>query len=278
MILIAQISDLHLVPEGTLCYGRVDTNELARRTVAAVNRLETRPDAVVVTGDVIETAKAEDYAVAKDILGRLEMPFYPISGNHDNSTGLKSAFSEIEFADTTFPDRLCYAVDIGHIRLVALDSSIPRAPHGVLSSGQLSFLDRELTAAGDRPAMIAVHHPPIRTGNRTMDRFALADPAEFAAVVSRHPNVQRILCGHCHRTVVGSFAGTTIVVAPATGHQLELALDRDDTFGYNLEPPAFLLHRWNDADGLTTQLAMVDRYPGPYPFAWDRTSAPSDKD
>ena len=275
MILIAQISDLHLVSQGARCYGTVDTNELAKRSVSAINRLKTRPAAVIVSGDIIDTAKAADYAVARKILGQLEVPFYPVSGNHDHSVGLKAAFPDHAFAASPLPDRLCYAADIGAIRLVTLDSSVPRAPHGALSDAQLSFLDHELSAADDRPAVIAVHHPPIAIGHPSMDRFALADPAELAAVVSKHPNVLCILCGHCHRAVFGVFAGTRVVIGPATGHQIELALDGDDTFGFNLEPPAFFLHRWTEANGMTTQLAFVERYPGPYPFAWSNANKPS---
>jgi 3',5'-cyclic AMP phosphodiesterase CpdA len=269
MILIAQISDLHTVSEEARCYGVVDTNELARRAISAINRLKTPPDAVIVTGDIIDTAKTEDYTVARDILGRLEMPFFPVSGNHDLSAGLKVAFVNRPFAASPSPDRLCYAADIGAIRLVTLDSSVPRAPHGALSEEQLSFLDHELSVARNRPAVIAVHHPPIATGHTSMDRLGLRDPTGFAAVVRRHPNVLRILCGHCHRGIFGSFAGTIVAIAPAVGHQIELALDGDETFGFNLEPPSFLLHRWTETEGMTTQVAVVERYPGPYPFVWD---------
>lgn len=267
MILIAQISDLHLVSEGSRCYGLVDTNELAKRAISAINRLKTRPTAVIVTGDIIDTAVAADYSVARDILGRLEMPFYPVSGNHDLSLDLKAAFTN-RFAASPLPDRLCYAADIGDVRLVALDSSVPRAPHGALSHEQLSFLDHELTIAAARPAVIAVHHPPMTMGNRSMDKFRLRESTDLADVVARHPNVLRIICGHCHRAIFGSFAGTMVAVAPAVGHQIELALDGDDTFGFNLEPPSFLLHRWTEAEGMTTQVAVVERYPGPYPFSW----------
>jgi len=278
MILIAQISDLHLVSEGKRCYGLVDTNELARRAVDAINRLNRRPDAVVVSGDIIDTAKAADYAVAQDILGELEMPFFPLSGNHDHSTGLKAAFSDHPFSASSVPDRLCYGADVGAIRLVVLDSSVSRAPHGELSEAQLSFLEQELSASNGRPAVVAVHHPPIPTGNRSMDKFGLRRPSELAAVISRHSNVLRILCGHCHRGVLGSFAGTMVAIAPAASHQLELALDGDDTFGFNLEPPAFFLHRWTRAHGMTTQFAMVERYPGPFPFPWEKPSNPPSRE
>lgn len=160
MILIAQISDLHIVSKGARCCGLVDTNELARRAVNAINRLKRRPDAVVVSGDIIDTAKAADYAVAQEILGQLEIPFFPVSGNHDLSTGLKAAFSDRSFSASPIPDRLCYGTHVGAIRLVTLDSSVPRAPYGELSAAQLSFLDRELSSANGRPAVVAVHHPP----------------------------------------------------------------------------------------------------------------------
>ena len=269
MVLIAQISDLHLVAEGTRCYGAVDTNALALRAVEAVNRLQTRPDAVIVTGDIIDTAREQEYKIARDILERLQMPFFLLSGNHDDTPGMKRVFAGHAFVASGSPDRLYYATDIGTVRLIALDSSVPGASHGEISPAQLEFLDRELVASQGRPAVVAVHHPPIPTGNRWMDAIGLSAPSAFADVVARHGNVSRILCGHSHRTIIGDFAGTTVAIAASTGHQLELSLDGDDTFGFNLEPPNFLLHRWTESCGMTTQTALVDRFPGPYPFVWD---------
>lgn len=269
MVLIAQISDLHLVAEGTRWYGAVDTNALARRAVEAVNRLRTRPDAVIVTGDIIETAREQEYAIAREILAELQMPFFLLSGNHDDTPGLKRVFAEHAFAASGPPDRLFYATDIGRVRLIVLDSSVPGASHGEISTAQLAFLDRELVANPGRPAVVAVHHPPIPTGNQWMDAIGLSSPSAFADVIARHGNVSRILCGHSHRTIIGDFAGTTVAIAASTGHQLELSLDGDDTFGFNLEPPTFLLHRWTESCGMSTQTAVVDRYPGPYPFVWE---------
>jgi 3',5'-cyclic AMP phosphodiesterase CpdA len=266
MTLIAQISDLHLVPRGTLCCGYVDTNAHAERAVEAVNRLIPRPDAVVVTGDVIETTREDEYEIARDILARLEMPFYLLSGNHDSSAALKRVFRGHGFASSGPPDRLTYAADIGRIRLIVLDSSVPGASHGAISTEQLAFLDRELVAAEDRPSLVALHHPPIATGHKFMDSIGLRDPSQLAEVIGRHRNVVRVLCGHCHRTVVSAFAGTIVSIAPSTAHQLELALDGENDLAFTLEPPAFLLHRWSETEGMATHQVMVERFPGPYPF------------
>ena len=33
-----------------------------------------------------------------------------------------------------------------------------------------------------------------------------------------------------------------------------------------LEPPGFLLHRWQPQQGMTTHLCAIGDYPGPWPF------------
>ena len=42
-MLIAQISDLHFLPEGTLAFGRVDTAGCLARAIAHLNALDPRP-------------------------------------------------------------------------------------------------------------------------------------------------------------------------------------------------------------------------------------------
>ena len=58
---IAQISDLHIKPPGSLAYGRVDTAAALERCVAALNAFRPRPDFVVISGDLADTPTAEEY-------------------------------------------------------------------------------------------------------------------------------------------------------------------------------------------------------------------------
>jgi hypothetical protein len=101
-----------------------------------------------------------------------------------------------------------------------------------------------------------------------MDSIGLLEPSGLAEVIARHRNVVRILCGHCHRAVTSTLAGAIVSLAPSTAHQIDHALDDDDRLAFNLEPPAFLLHRWTEAEGMATHHLMVDRFPGPFPFDW----------
>ncbi|HTZ76948.1 MAG TPA: phosphodiesterase, partial [Stellaceae bacterium] len=123
-----------------------------------------------------------------------------------------------------------------------------------------------LAAAPNQPTLVMMHHPPFATGIAHMDVHALKEPAGFAAVIARHPQVERILCGHLHRTIDHRFAGTIAGTAPSTAHQLVLDLDPAAPAEFTFEPPGYQLHWWRDGIGLVSYTAIFGDWPGPYPF------------
>jgi 3',5'-cyclic AMP phosphodiesterase CpdA len=82
-MLIAQLSDMHLRAEGQLLYDRIDTAAYLERAVAHVLTLDPRPDVVIMTGDLVEAGKPEEYARLRRLIAPLPMPVYVIPGNHD---------------------------------------------------------------------------------------------------------------------------------------------------------------------------------------------------
>jgi len=60
-VLIAQISDLHVKPEGALAYRRVDTARALARCVKELNRFTPRPHLVVISGDLVDIPSKEAY-------------------------------------------------------------------------------------------------------------------------------------------------------------------------------------------------------------------------
>ncbi|MEI2385911.1 phosphodiesterase [Breoghania sp. JC706] len=266
MTLIAQITDLHLKPRGLACYRVSETNMLAERAVEALCALDPAPDAVVVTGDIADQGDPREYVVAREILSRLPMPVYLLSGNHDHSAQLKEAFPGYPGLDQGPADRLRYAVTIGDVRLVALDSSVPGAGHGELGPEQLAWLDETLAAKPDIATIVAVHHPPVLTGIHHMDAINLRDGAAVADIVAKHAHVERIICGHDHRGIVATCGGKVVTIAPGVAHQVVLALKDDAPAQFNFEPPAYYLHHWSAEAGLVTHTAYVEKADGPYPF------------
>lgn len=259
-MLLCQISDPHVVRENTLAYGRIDTPRMLERCVRKVLALPRRPDAVVATGDLTDHAQADEYGTLRELLQPLmdAMPVYLAVGNHDDRDALRAAFPEHRHlaGEAGFVQ---YTVDDLAVRLVVLDTLIPGAPGGRLCERRLAWLNRTL-AASSRPTIVAQHHPPLATGISVMDAMALADPADEAAIIARHPHVERIICGHYHRNVQARFAGTVASVCPSSAHQLVLDLVPGADIRFTFEPSAFHLHLWNGAQ-LITHTQLVEDYP-----------------
>ena len=263
MTLIAQLTDLHVRPEGVPAYRVVETNMLAERAVRRVAALRPAPDAVIVTGDLTDCGLPAEYELLAAMLARLPMPVHAIPGNHDRREVMAEHLPGTKVHDGFVQ----YAATIGGVRLVMLDTVVPGAGHGELCRRRLDWLDATLAADTATPTLIGMHHPPFACGMH-MDAIALRDPARFAAVIARHPQVARITCGHHHRTVVGQVAHAIAMIVPGTAHQVELDLAGGPE-AITLEPPAFALHRWTAADGFASHVALVESYPGPFPFLSD---------
>ena len=257
-MLLCQISDPHVVERGTLAYGKVDTPRHLERCVRKILALPRRPDAVIATGDLVDTGTAEEYGLLGEILAPLDMPLYLAVGNHDDRQALRAAFPKHTYlaGEDGFVQ---YVVDDFAVRLVVLDTLIPRRPGGMLCERRLAWLDRTL-AASDRPTIVAQHHPPFPTGLSFMDRMSLADPAAEAAVVSKYRHVERVICGHHHRTSQARFAGTVASICPSTAHQLMLDLVPGADIRFTFEPSGFQLHLW-DGSQLVSHTGVVEDYP-----------------
>lgn len=265
-MLICQLTDLHMRPEGLPAYRVVETNMLTERAFRAVAALDPRPDAVVITGDLTDCGLASEYTLFLQLLRRhLAIPVFVIPGNHDRRGALREVLAALPGV-TSDPEFVQYAVDDYPVRLVMLDTLVPGAPHGELCASRLAFLERTLEQQPEKPTIIAMHHPPFTCGIEHMDRINLRNAADFAAVIAVHAQVERIICGHHHRPVIARVAGAIASIGPSVAHQVELELRPQAEGAFVMEPPAFQLHRWTPATGLVSHMAYVDDYPGPFPF------------
>jgi 3',5'-cyclic AMP phosphodiesterase CpdA len=265
--LLAQISDLHLKAERRKAYGVVDTAAMLDRCVAAVLALPQRPHATIATGDLVDFGTEAEYGLLRELLAPLSaaMPLYLLPGNHDERVALRAAFPAHAYLHRDDAPFVQWAIDDHPLRLVALDTVVPGRGDGTLCAERLGWLDRTLGMAPRRPTLLAMHHPPFATGIGHMDRIGLDGSARLAEVVRRHPQVERIVCGHLHRSIVVRFAGTVAQTCPSTAHQVALDLSPDAADDFVMEPPGFLLHRWDGAT-LVTHLAQIGDFGGPHPF------------
>lgn len=197
------------------------------------------PDATVVTGDIANTPTDAEYEQARAALEPLGAPVYVLPGNHDERDGLRRHF---DFPDTD-GEFINYIADLGPVRLIALDTKRDGSASGQLDPLRLDWLERALGEDGATPTLLAMHHPPLVTGVPAMDSIAIPLPerAAFADAISEHDQIQLIVAGHVHRTIVGALAGTPVVAIPSTGIQLKLDFDEPE-IQFVSEPPCFAVH------------------------------------
>lgn len=239
--LLAQLSDPHI---GADWAGRNPVERLAA-AVRAIGSLEPRPSAVLVSGDLAETAADAEYEQARALLAPLELPLYMLPGNHDDRAALRRHFD----VPGAGGEPVQYTVDLGSLRLVVVDSTCPGEDRGELDGGRLAWLDGALGGAADIPTVIAMHHPPMATGIPAMDAIGLpeGDRRALGAVVARHAQVRRIVAGHVHRTIAADLDGCAVLAVPSTYMQLRLDF-RAPGLSLADEPAGFAVHAVLDGE------------------------------
>lgn len=262
---LVQLSDTHIREPGRLAYGRLDTAPYLREAVASIARLPQAPDAVVITGDLTDFGRPAEYDHLRSLLAPLAMPVYLMPGNHDDRDQLRASFPEHSYLGTQ--GFVQYSVPIGGLQLIALDTVVPGASEGTLCSERLAWLAAELERFRHRPVVVAMHHPPFQTLIGHMDEMGLlSGAAELEALLARHPNVERVICGHLHRAIQVRFGATLAATVPSPAHQVCLDLSPQAESAWVLEPPGFGIHALPPGGRLVSHTAYSGSFDGPYPF------------
>jgi 3',5'-cyclic-AMP phosphodiesterase len=239
--LLVQLSDLHIGGNEN----GLDPIPRLEAVIEAVRSLPNRPDAVLVSGDLTDDGAVEGYRIAREMLARLEVPLHVFPGNHDDRARLREAFALPGAGD----DPVNYSVEMGELRVVALDSIVPGQDPGDFPPEQLRWLDGELSAEPEAPTLMAVHHPPLATGIPEWDAINLLPPQReaLAEVLARHPQVRGIVGGHLHRVAVSALAGRPVLAAPSTYWQVRPDFEEEQSYQV-LDAPGFAIHALRDGE------------------------------
>jgi 3',5'-cyclic AMP phosphodiesterase CpdA len=246
--MLAQITDPHVGIEPA-AEGRLAA------AIAEVRALAQVPDAVLVSGDLAADGRPEEYTRVRELFGELPAAVHVLAGNHDKRAELRAAFGIPGAGD----DPIRYAVRCGPLRLVACDTIVPGHHHGELD---LAWLGAQLAADADTPTIVAMHHPPMLLGIPVMDELALRAPdrAGLAELLRGAPQVRRVVCGHVHRTSVGSVGGCPVLTLASTEiqHRLDFAAREFDLVA---EPADVAVHVLVDGE-VVSHVQPVTGRPG----------------
>lgn len=165
-----------------------DTQRGYDETADAVRAINRRGDIdfVVHGGDFTEYGATREFEWARDILGRLKMPYVSVIGNHDCiATG-------IEAYETIFGDQ-DYAFTAGDVRFICLNTNALEFNYSV-AIPDFGFLKNELAALPPSVTrtIVLMHAGPFS------DQFNNNTAHEFHERLKSFPRLQFCLYGHGH--------------------------------------------------------------------------------
>ena len=232
-MVIVQISDPHVMRDGESPGAGVDAAANLASALARASSLPERPNAIVISGDLVEHGSRDEYRRLASLIRDVDIPVWLMTGNHDDREAMIDVFPAL--ARHRVECGLQYEVALGDARLRWLDEAL----------------------AGDhRPTLVFVHHPPVTTGLSHIDGSALADGGALEHVIGRHPQVVRVASGHIHRAMSVEFAHTTLSVCPSTAHQFALDLAAHGRIVAVAETPGFQVHRLHAGRVFTYTVAL----------------------
>ncbi|GAB3156756.1 metallophosphoesterase [Micromonospora sonneratiae] len=245
MILLAQISDLHL--DGT-----ERATERAARVIDHLRELPRPVDALLVTGDIADNGDPAEYEEAARLLA-VPFPVLTCPGNHD----VRSAYRTTLLGEPAADGPVNQLHRVGDLAVLMCDSTIPDNAAGRLDTETLDWLAATLDELdGEVPALIAFHHPPVELHHPLLDGIRLRNPDDLTDLLARHPEVVAVVTGHAHTAAASTLAGRPMLVGPAVTWTLRLPWEGDEPVDRS-QPPALAFHVLDDARRLTTHYRVV---------------------
>lgn len=238
---IVHLSDTHLLAGNAALAGRYDTAANLAATLRVIEAMSISPDALVITGDLTDLGEPEAYralkAMIEPLASRLGAAVVWVAGNHDERPAMRREL--LGLTANEVPVTGVY--DLGGLRVIALDTTVPGWHHGEIDAAQLAWLRNELSTPAPLGTLLAMHHPPLPSHIPFFDVLELREQHELAHVIAGS-DVRGILAGHLHYSTSGTFAGVPVSVSSATCYTMNLGLPADAINGMDAAQSFHLVH------------------------------------
>ncbi len=243
-VLLAQLSDTHVVEDDTDEALYVDNNARAATAVAAIGNESPSVAAVLATGDLTQWGTDAEYDKLAEVLDPLDVPILPIPGNHDTRAGLRRCFPDHPWpAVRPGGDHLSWVVELEGVRIIGLDTTVPRRARWGVRSGPRGMAGaprcRHRTRVPRCWRCITRRLSPELTGWTPPGSWV---STEFVAVIAE-ARVDRIICGHLHRPMSSMVAGVSAEVGMSTAVHVALNLAPDSPVQVVRDPIGYRIFR-----------------------------------
>ncbi len=191
-------------------------NEKMRYLVDWINKTgrQSRPDFVIGIGDMIHggapASLAPDIRLQETLLADLEIPFYPVVGNHENVQQEGNASYEAPFREAFGEDRTNYTLKHKGLLFVMLNNSgAPSSNSRDVGRRRNDWFRRVLDGSDNLPIVVCCHIPlvPLRDEAVLKKSFGFSSYAakdeQLLGLVDQHAkSIVAVLSGHLHLTGV----------------------------------------------------------------------------
>ena len=244
---IAHISDTHFLGQGRPLYGVVETEANLRQAFEQIQRLGSKPEAIVITGDLADLGEPDAYARLRSIVepaaAELGSQIIWVMGNHDERGPYNQGL--FDGSDTTDPQDRVY--DVNGLRIISFDTTVPGYHHGAVTDAQLEWLADILKTKAEHGTILALHHPPVPTPLLWAMEMLELHGQDRLATVLEGSDVRAILGGHLHYSTHSTFHGIPVSVAAATCYTLALTARDRLLSGVNGNQAMNMVHVYEDS-------------------------------
>ncbi|UYG04598.1 phosphodiesterase [Halomonas sp. LR3S48] len=212
---VVWLTDPHLIEPDSVSQAPSEAWQRFRRCLDEIQREHMDAELLVLTGDLVHLNNPGAYALLREELERLPMPYRLLVGNHDDRAALHAGFPDIPMAGGFVQG----SDDIGEARLIYLDTQASEGHHGELCPFRLDWLAAQMEEASRRPVLLFLHHPPIEIGVRALDRLRLLESEGLSDLLQLRRAPTHLFCGHVHRNVSGRWSGHSFATLKSTTTQ-----------------------------------------------------------
>lgn len=193
----ALFSDLHITSSN---------DKPSEDLINAINDLNDLDyiDFVIVSGDITENGDLKSLKMAKEMLDKLNVPYYITSGNHELKWSESGAtdFSRV-FGDNKF------MFSHKNYHFIAFETGpIIKMGDGHVSPQDIAWVGEQLKQLKKDAPVFAITHYPLQTGD-VDNWYEMTD-------VLRKYNIQAVLGGHYHRNLVFNYDGLPGIINRST--------------------------------------------------------------
>lgn len=171
---------------------------------------------LVVKGDLVDRSDDDNWRIAGQMLGRVELPIQVLPGNHERSKkGDVEPIAGAAVHGVDLVDRV-RSVDHGGVRILLADTTRPGTDFGTLEHVRDDLVEAASTTDG--PVLVAVHHQLMRTPVPTyIPPGITSGPARrFLRDLGRANPRSVVTSGHTHRHRRYEHGGVTVTEVGST--------------------------------------------------------------